>query len=149
MTKEKRIITVLVIALVAAIIGLAVTMNKRLAKSKEQKEEVVKLEIDETKPYMIVFYTKNCPFCHKAMEFISKNIEPKYKDLKVYKYDLDNNKEMKYFSYFFKKFDLQTVGVPLVIVGEKNYEMGFGTETGDRYIKLVTEEIEKKIPSQK
>ncbi len=148
MMKNKKYIPAIIAAILIAVLGvvIGITMNKKNA---TKKEEVVKLEIDETQPYMIVFYTKNCPFCHKALEFISKNIEPKYKELKVYKYDLDNNKEMKYFSYFFKKFDLQTVGVPLVIVGEKKYEMGFGSETGDKYIKLVTEEIEKKISSKK
>ena len=148
MIKNKKYIIAVIIVLLIAVIGTIIATNKKpMAITK--KQEVMKLEIDETKPYMVIFYTKQCPFCHKALDFISKNIEPKYKDLKVYKYDLDNNKEMTYFSYFFKKFDLKTVGVPLVIVGDKNYEMGFGTETGDKYISLVKEEIEKKIPSQK
>lgn len=148
MMKNKKYILG-VIAILIAVIGIVFAVNKKAVKSVNKKEEVVKLEIDETKPYMVVFYTKNCPFCHKALEFISKNIEPKYKDLSVYKYDVDNNKEMKYFSYFFKKFDLQTVGVPLVIIGDKNYEIGFGSETGAKYIKFVDEEIKKKVPSQK
>lgn len=148
MIKNKKYIIAVIIVLLIAVIGTIIATNKKpMAMTK--KQEVMKLEIDETKPYMVIFYTKQCPFCHKALDFISKNIEPKYKDLKIYKYDLDNNKEMAYFSYFFKKFDLKTVGVPLVIVGDKNYEMGFGTETGDKYISLVKEEIEKKMPSQK
>ena len=148
MIKNKKYIIAVIIVLLIAVIGTIIATNKKpMAMTKQQ--EVMKLEIDETKPYMVIFYTKQCPFCHKALDFISKNIEPKYKDLKVYKYDLDNNKEMTYFSYFFKKFDLKTVGVPLVIVGDKNYEMGFGTETGDKYISIVKEEIEKKMPSQK
>ena len=148
MIKNKKYIIAVIIVLLIAVIGTIIATNKKpMAMTKQQ--EVMKLEIDETKPYMVIFYTKQCPFCHKALDFISKNIEPKYKDLKIYKYDLDNNKEMTYFSYFFKKFDLKTVGVPLVIVGDKNYEMGFGTETGDKYISIVKEEIEKKMPSQK
>ena len=148
MIKNKKYIIAFIIAILIAAIGISVAVSKKTGMPM-QKEEVVKLEIDETKPYMVVFYTKQCPFCHKALDFISKNIEPKFKDLKIYKYDLDNNKEMKYFSYFFKKFDLQTVGVPLVIIGEKNYEMGFGSETGEKYIKLVSEEIAKKLPNSK
>ena len=148
MIKNKKYIIAFIIAILIAAIGVSVAVSKKTGMPM-QKEEIVKLDIDETKPYMVIFYTKHCPFCHKALDFISKNIEPKYKDLKIYKYDLDNNKNMKYFSYFFKKFDLKGIGVPLVIICDKNYEMGFGDETGDIYIKLIKEEIEKKMPNQK
>jgi len=94
----------------------------------------------ENKVEMILFYSPTCPHCHHALEFLDKNIVPKYKDLTITKYNASTKVGANYYFHYAKKLGIDEVGpVPLAIFGDK-YELGFDEKTtGSKYIEYIEE----------
>lgn len=96
------------------------------ALSKDYEDKVydkvgAKVESDVVNIYL--FYGSTCPHCAKEKEVLAK-IEDKYKDkVKIYKYEVFENKDNLKLMYEIKEmFDLPvTGGVPLTIIGTKTY----------------------------
>lgn len=94
----------------------------------------------ENKPEMILFYSPTCPHCHHALEFLDKEITPKYKDLIITKYNASTKVGANYYFHYAKKLGIDEVGpVPLAVFGDK-YELGFDEKTiGPKYIEHIEE----------
>ncbi len=90
---------------------------------------------------MVLFYSPTCPHCHHAMEFLEKEIAPKYGDLTITKYNTSTKVGANYYFHYAKKLGIENAGaVPLAVFGDK-YELGFGSPdtTGKKYIEHIEE----------
>ena len=94
----------------------------------------------DSKAEMVLFFSPTCPHCHHALEFLEKNVEPKYKDLTITKYNTSTKVGANYYFHYAKKLNFDSAGaVPLAIFKDK-YELGFDTkETGKKYIEYIEE----------
>lgn len=100
-----------------------------------------KTAVGGDKVEVILFYSPTCPHCHHAMEFLDKNVAPKYKNLTITKYNTSTKVGANYYFHYAKKLNMDNAGaVPLAVFGDK-YELGFGSDetTGKKYIKLIDE----------
>ena len=92
----------------------------------------------ENKAEIILFYSPTCPHCHHALEFLDKEIVPKYPDLTITKYNASTKVGANYYFHYAKKLGMDNAGaVPLAIFGDK-YELGFDEKTtGKKYIQYI------------
>ncbi len=94
----------------------------------------------DNKNEMILFYSPTCPHCHHALEFLDKEVAPKYKNLIITKHNASTKVGANYYFHYAKKLNIANAGaVPLAIFGDK-YELGFDEkETSKKYIQHIEE----------
>lgn len=75
-------------------------------------------------PTITVFYSKDCPHCHDELYFL-ENLKKEIPNLEIIELEVKyNEKNREVFIETLKKFDINTLVVPLTIVGDK-YLLGF------------------------
>lgn len=86
------------------------------------------------------FYGDGCPHCSQEEKLLQK-LEEKYPDkLLIKKYEIYHNQENSaLFNQFIQQYNIQTAGVPLLIIGD-DYVLGYGGEntTGAKIEEKIT-----------
>ena len=83
-------------------------------------------------PQLTLYYSPGCPHCHHAKDFIANNLIIEYPDLVVNKVNVDAAGGQEAFAAAVKKCNLNSYGVPLVVIGDKCIQ-GFGDEIPAQY----------------
>ena len=104
----------------------------------------------DNKNEMILFFSPTCPHCHHALEFLDKEVAPKYKNLVITKHNASTKVGANYYFHYAKKLNIDSAGaVPLAIFGDK-YELGFDEQTtGKKYIQHIEEMLNSSEKSEK
>ena len=78
---------------------------------------------------LYLFHGDGCPHCKEEIKYL-KDVEKKYKNLKIVKYEVWYNEEnSELLSKVQDTFELSTRGVPTNVIGS-TVITGFGTSTG-------------------
>lgn len=89
------------------------------------------------------FWGEGCPHCAKEKVFLEK-LEKKYPEIEIKSYEVYYNSEnQKLFQEFAKKYNVQQLGVPLTIIGEKFFLGYRDDETSGKEIENYLQKILK------
>ncbi len=94
------------------------------------------------------FRGEGCPHCAKEEEFFEKELKKKYDNIKIYDFEVWNNKEnSKLLDLVKERFRLRKINVPFTVIGNK-YFMGYSDDvTKDKIYKAIDEYTGKKASS--
>jgi len=83
------------------------------------------------------FYGNGCPHCAKEEKFLNK-LEKERGDIKIYRYEVWYNRDNAHFlSDLGKKLNLDTSGVPLLVIGNKSIAGYYSDQTTGEKIKEI------------
>lgn len=86
------------------------------------------------------FYGDGCPHCAKEEKFLN-TLEKEYKDIKINRYEVWNNRDnAQFLATLGRELGLDVNGVPLLIVGDKTFVGFYSAETTGRQIKATIED---------
>ncbi|RLC38269.1 hypothetical protein DRH27_02695, partial [Candidatus Falkowbacteria bacterium] len=89
------------------------------------------------------FYGDGCPHCAKEEEFLAR-LENNYQNLNIYNFEIYNNSENREkYSKVAKEMNINTSGVPLLIVGEKHFVGYYNDKTTGVAIKKAVDDYLK------
>lgn len=91
-------------------------------------QELESLE-QENKIHIIFFYGEGCPHCKNAEPFL-ENLKENYKSqIEIHGLEVwYNKKNADLFLFYTNKLGITQAGVPMTIIGENDYVIGFGSE---------------------
>lgn len=144
MKKIKKILLILCLLLIP------ITTN---ALSKDYNDTVYKIvdkKIEEGKVNIYFFHRTSCPHCKKENKFLDE-IEAKYKDINIYRYEVSSSSEnSKYLKEVKTLFKEKSNGVPYTVIGDKTF-LGYNEYVGDKIEKTIQDylEISKKTEKEK
>ena len=89
---------------------------------------------------MYFFYGEGCPHCAKEKEFL-KEMEVKYPDLEIKRYEVYNNSENKDLMNTYKqKLNVTGMGVPFTVVGD-SYVYGYSEIYNEKIENMIREAL--------
>ena len=92
--------------------------------------------LDDEKVKLYLFYGDGCPHCTDEKEFLS-NIEDKYSNLEIIKYEVWYNKEnANLLGLIQNKLNISRNGVPTTIIGE-DYFVGYNESIGAKIERAI------------
>lgn len=77
-----------------------------------------------------LFYSKTCQHCEKEIKLLNE-IEKNNDNVRVYKYEINNQENSLLFSKVTDMFNIKATGVPFTIIGEKTF-VGFSYENSKK-----------------
>ncbi|MDP3043698.1 MAG: hypothetical protein Q8N21_04845 [bacterium] len=94
----------------------------------------------QDKVNLYFFYGDGCPHCAKE-EKILNALEKEYKDIKINRYEVWNNRDnAQFLAMLGRELGLDISGVPLLIVGDKTFAGFYSAETTGAQIKAAVED---------
>ncbi len=84
-----------------------------------------------------LFYSSTCPHCAKEKEYLKK-LEKKYKNLKIYKYEVSEEENSDLFKLTDESLNDKNQYVPYTIIGTYSL-VGFNLDTQDKIEKYIEE----------
>lgn len=134
--KNKILITLTII------ITLFILPPQISALSKNYEDIISNITNTEVKEKIIniyFFYGEGCPHCAKEKKFFDEELTPKYKNIKIYYFEVWNNEEN---SKLLKKvkdaFKVTNNNVPFTVIGKK-YLTGYSESTKEKIYDIIEE----------
>ncbi|MBU4257082.1 hypothetical protein L6249_00280 [Candidatus Parcubacteria bacterium] len=94
----------------------------------------------QDKVNLYFFYGDGCPHCANE-EKILNALEKEYKDIKINRYEVWNNRDnAQFLATLGRELGLDVSGVPLLIIGDKTFVGFYSAETTGRQIKAAVED---------
>lgn len=123
--KLKKIIYTFVLLLVVILTSILIKQKSVLADN--NKENIVNIYF---------FHSNECSHCNNEIKFL-KELEQKYNNIRIYKYEISNKENSKLFREVQLTMNIKTIGVPLTIIGSTYYN-GFNEEKSSiEFIKTI------------
>ena len=129
-----------ILILLTLIISLFIFSNNIYALSKKYTDKVseyTNTEIDKDTINIYFFRGEGCPHCAEEEKFFEEELTKKYKNIKIYDFEVWNNKEN---SEILKKvkenFKVTNNNVPFTVIGNK-YFTGFSSSTKDKIYEII------------
>jgi len=73
-----------------------------------------------------LFYSEGCPHCEKEKKLLNE-LKDKYDNIRIYKYEVSNDKNMDLYLKVSDLYDVSVTGVPCTFIGDKVYK-GFSVD---------------------
>ena len=110
--------------------------------------DITNTKVEEDIINIYFFRGEGCPHCAKEEEFFEKELKKKYDNIKIYDFEVWNNKEnSKLLDLVKERFRLRKINVPFTVIGNK-YFMGYSDDvTKDKIYKAIDEYTGKKSSS--
>lgn len=129
-----------ILILLTLIISLFIFSNNIYALSKKYTDKVseyTNTEVDKDTINIYFFRGEGCPHCAEEEKFFEEELTKKYKNIKIYDFEVWNNKEN---SEILKKvkenFKVTNNNVPFTVIGNK-YFTGFSSSTKDKIYEII------------
>lgn len=129
-----------ILILLTLIISLFIFSNNIYALSKKYTDKVseyTNTEVDKDTINIYFFRGEGCPHCAEEEKFFEEELTKKYKNIKIYDFEVWNNKEN---SEILKKvkenFKVTNNNVPFTAIGNK-YFTGFSSSTKDKIYEII------------
>ena len=129
-----------ILILLTLIISLFIFSNSTYALSKKYTDKVseyTNTEVDKDTINIYFFRGEGCPHCAEEEKFFEEELTKKYKNIKIYDFEVWNNKEN---SEILKKvkenFKVTNNNVPFTVIGNK-YFTGFSSSTKDKIYEII------------
>lgn len=82
-----------------------------------------------------LFHSNTCSHCKEEIKFL-KQLEEKYKNIKIYKYEIHKEENYELLTKVSDVYDININGVPITIIGNKVYN-GYSNQTNITFIKTI------------
>jgi len=130
--------------------GYYLTKLRRDFAKAEMDEDLylIEGETKEEENLKVYFFTgENCPHCGKAKNFLN-SIESAFSEVDFVEYEVyHNQKNRELYDNMAQKLNISSKGVPLIVVGETDYVLGFSSEdtSGVEIVDKIKNQITKKL----
>ena len=103
--------------------------------------DIVNVKKEDNKVNLYLFHGQECPHCEEERKWLDE-IKNKYKDdLNIYMFEVWHNKDNAKFAEKVKKeFDVDEIGVPFTVIGEKYY-LGYSSVVGSSMENVIKDYI--------
>lgn len=78
----------------------------------------LKVNAKENLVNIYLFHSNTCSHCKSEIKLLN-DLEKKYPNIKIYKYEISNESNQELFNNVLALYNLKTTGVPLTIIGDK------------------------------
>jgi glutaredoxin len=138
---KKIIIVILPIFLFLFVSVLALTggkidldLNPFSEEKTTQEEAKVEKTYENTDLTVYLFYSETCPYCHKAIDFLEKEIEPKYDNVQIKYLETNDPENRAKWVQAGNLLGKEGTVVPYTVIGDEVIE-GFGgaSTTGQQF----------------
>lgn len=82
-----------------------------------------------------MFHSNTCPHCKEEIKFLN-NLEDKYDNIKIYKYEIHDDKNLEILEEVEKIYNDKYNSVPIIIIGNELY-LGFAEKSKIKFIKTI------------
>ena len=76
------------------------------------------------------FHSKSCPHCKSEIKLLNE-LEDKYSNIKIYKYEINDENNSKLFQDVANLLDVKVMGTPFTVIGNKSFS-GYSDENSKR-----------------
>ena len=80
-----------------------------------------------------IYYRDDCKFCNQLSNYLDSQPESIKKELKIKKYNINEQENRELFNKKVNELGLSNVGVPFIVIGD-NYLIGFSKERFNQFI---------------